>query len=136
MLSWLIPKEFCCGLLCAGILKSLNTSSVLHARLLYIVLTLFFAFISLSIKLFAHDAYSKFGFLMPDCPDYICFTSYIIHAIMLSLSIFHFCILFITLSVNSTAFVCYQKCWVLKFVLYFFILFGCIWATNILVVDI
>ncbi|OMJ89300.1 hypothetical protein SteCoe_8598 [Stentor coeruleus] len=132
MLSWLIPKNFICGLLFAGILKSFNTSSVLHARLLYIILSLFLAIVSLFIKLFAHDAYSKFGFLMPICPDYTCFTSYIIHAIMLSLSIFHFCILALTLSVNSIAFACYQKCWVLKFILYFAILIGCIWFTNIL----
>ena len=133
MLSWLIPKEFCCGLICAGFLKNLNTSTVFHARIVYLSLTIFLGFCCLMVKLFGEDLYSKLSFIMPDCKEGTCFSAHIIHAFMLSLALFHLCVIGFTTANEPMASMCYQKCWVLKFLLFFGILFACVAATSALV---
>ena len=133
MLSWLIPKEFCCGLICAGLLKNLNTSTVLQARLVYLSLSLFISLVCIMVKLFAEDVYNKLKFMMPDCYDGTCFSTRTTHALMLSLACFHFCIILITELNKSFSSICYKKCWVLKFLLYFGILFGSVLLTSALV---
>lgn len=133
MLSWVIPKDFCSGLICSGVLQNLNTATVLHARLVYISLSLFFSTLALIVKIFAEDIYSKLSFIMPNCTDMMCFSNYITYSVMMSLSIFHFSVLVFTFTSTTLANACYLKCWLLKFLLYFVLLLICILATPILV---
>lgn len=133
MLSWCIPSEFFCGLICAGVLKNLNTSRLFYARIVYLALTLFLTGICIMVKIFAEDMYSKLHFLMPSCHEGTCFSTHIIHALMLSLAIFHFAVVGFTSVSEPMASTCYQKCWVMKFLLYFGILFACIGVTSALV---
>jgi hypothetical protein len=133
MLSWVIPKDFCCGLICSGVLQNLNTTTVLHARLVYISLSLFFGILALIVKVFAQEIYSKLSFFMPNCNDMLCFSNYVTYAVMMSLSIFHFLVLIFTLISTTLGNACYLKCWLLKFLLYFVLLLICILATPLLV---
>lgn len=133
MWSWFIPSQFCCGFVCAGLLKNLNTSSIFYARIVYLFLTLILATVCLMVKLFGEDLYSKLDFLMPSCVNGACFSEHIIHALMLSLGIFHFAVVGFTGISEPMASTCYQKCWVMKFLLYFGILFACIGVTSVLV---
>ncbi|OMJ73821.1 hypothetical protein SteCoe_27403 [Stentor coeruleus] len=132
MITWVIPKDFCCGLICSGVLQNLNTTTILHARLVYISLCLFFGTLALIVKIFAQDIYNKLSFCMPNCHDMVCFSNHVTYAIMMSLSIFNFSILIITLTSTTLANSCYLKCWPLKFVFYFITLFICILAASAL----
>lgn len=70
---------------------------------------------------------------MPNCDEGLCFSNHITHAFMMSLAVFHAFVLLITIVNPLFSRPCYQKCWVLKFMLYFVILFLCVWSTNALV---
>jgi len=134
MISWLIPKQFCMGLICAGILSGLNTSKILYTRILYVALSIFTALTCLSLKLFSKSLYSSFSFLMPSCKDGACLSLKLTHTLMISLSLFHISVLVLTLLNKHFSSVVYQKCWPLKFVLYFSIVFISAFATTLLVI--
>jgi hypothetical protein len=133
MLGWLIPKEFCCGLICAGMLKNLNTSTALHARMVYLLLTLVMGFVCLMAKAFGKDLYAKTSFLTPSCTEGLCFSTSFTHAVMLSLALFHIVVICIASLNKEFTLVCYQKFWVLKFLIYCLLLCACIFMTSILV---
>lgn len=133
MISWLIPKQFCMGLICAGILEGLNTSTILYTRVVYVALSIFTATICLFLKLFSKSLYNSFSFLMPSCKDGTCLSIKITHSLMMSLSLFHISVLVLTLINKHFSTIVYQKCWPLKFVLYFSILLISVFATTLLV---
>lgn len=133
MISWLIPKQFCMGLVCAGILEGLNTSTILYTRVVYVALSIFTATICLFLKMLRKSAYKYLSFLMSDCKDGECLSTKITHSLMISLAIFHVSVLALTVMNRHFSTVVYQKCWPLKFVLYFSILLISVFATNILV---
>jgi hypothetical protein len=136
MISWLIPKQFCMGLVCAGILQGFNTSNVLYARVQYVALSIFAALTCLFIRIFSESMQKYLSFVTSSCKTGDCISTTITHGAMLSLALFHLSVLVLTVINREFSPAVYQQCWVMKFILYFAFLFLSILATSFLVTHI
>lgn len=136
MLFWFISKEFICGLICAGVLKSLDTSTYLGARLTYLSFTSFLGAFCLIFKLFAQGFYSKFLFLLPVCANAECISFKVIRGIMLATSLFHFIILILSSFIVKHSVSIYQKMWFGKLLGFLITLALTFFMTNFLVMGI
>jgi hypothetical protein len=121
------------GLVCAGILQGLDSANVLFARVQYVALSIFAAVICLFIRLFSESLYKYLSFVTSSCKEGDCISTTVTHGAMLSLSLFHLSVLLLTVINKEFSSIVYQKCWVLKFILYFTFLFLSILVTSFLV---
>ena len=136
MLFWFVSKEFICGLIFSGVLKSLDTSTYLGARLTYLSFTSFLGALCLIFKLFAQGFYSKFLFLLPFCANAECISFKMIRGIMLATSLFHFIVLILSSFVASYSVSIYQKMWFGKFLGFLALLTFTLFMSNFLVLGI
>jgi hypothetical protein len=130
MISWFIPNEFCCGLVCAGLFGNLDTSSLIKAKIVYVVISILMGFSCLLVKIFEEKLYENFEFLMVNCSEGTRFSTHIIHAFMMSLAVFHLFCLCVAGIKEPFGRDCYQKCWLVKFITYFILLVSCVWVTS------
>ena len=136
MFFWFISKEFICGLICAGVLKSLNTSSYLGARLTYLFLTTLLGVFCLVFKLFAQSFYSKFLFLLPVCANAECISFKVIRGVMLATSLFHLIVLALSSFMAKHSASIYQKLWLGKLAGYLGTLAVTLFISDLLVLGI